>query len=91
MGRYAQCTFPRVGGWLSVFEYGLLKRPGRVLDRGRVGLSVPVVDSQAMADAIRLVLDHPTPREILLAQAAEYALQSIANNTSEYCSQNAAA
>lgn len=46
--------------------------PREILDDGRFGLLVPIGNSQAMADAIAVTLDHPPSRDALVAEGAKY-------------------
>jgi glycosyltransferase involved in cell wall biosynthesis len=43
-----------------------------ILNDGRVGPLVPVGDADALAKAICALIDAPTPRDVLLARAADF-------------------
>lgn len=47
--------------------------PGEILDGGRYGRLTPPGDAQALADGMAAMLDDPTPADILLARAADFA------------------
>lgn len=46
--------------------------PSEILENGKYGRLVPVGDSQSMADAIKLSLDHPFPQEKNIARARDF-------------------
>lgn len=52
--------------------------PREILEDGRLGPLVPVHDHRALGRAMRSVLEHPTPKELLQQRVADYALEDIA-------------
>ncbi len=53
--------------------------PSEILEKGKYGALVPMGDSQALAQAIHHMLDHPPNRNDLLLRAADFAIDKISS------------
>lgn len=52
--------------------------PAEILEGGRIGRLVPVADVEALAEAMRLTLEDPPPRTLLLKRAEYFSVENAA-------------
>ena len=50
--------------------------PAEILEGGRIGCLVPVADVEALAEAMRLTLDDPPPKTLLLKRAEHFSAEN---------------
>lgn len=50
--------------------------PAEILEGGRIGCLVPVADVEALAEAMRLTLENPPPRTLLLKRAEFFSAEN---------------